>query len=248
MRIVTKPFIIMFVLLFVQSPVTAQIEGNVLAIGDSLTAGLQRGSNGIICIPLGGISLASNQQRSCIGSGQRNIGGWQPELSQAIGVDVFNYGNTGEFSFEILNRINTNMAQTPSQFVLILAGTNDVLFNQNTVSGTIANLEAMVALVRGAGREPIIGTLPPLLFSEFNASNDRILDINTQIRAMDNIQVADHYAVLVDEWAQNTSGDFIHIGDRGDDLMAQEWERSIRASLRAEGSFLPPIINLLLSD
>ena len=229
------------------SSANAQLEGNVLAIGDSLTAGLARSSSRqITCASLGGAVIANNRQRTCVGGGQRNVGGWQPALSQALELDVFNYGNSGEVTSEMLARLSSHMASTSSQFVLILGGTNDALFGVPQAQ-TIANLKAMIELVRGAGREPIIGTLPPL-GSVFVSRNANIISINAEIRAFDNIQVADHYALLVDNWAQSTSGDFIHLGTQGNSIVAQEWQRAIRASVEPRSAAVAPVINLLLSN
>ena len=103
-------------------------------------------------------------------------------------------------------------------------------------------------MVREAGRIPIIGTLPPLLFSSVASRNATVLSINAEIRAFEDIEVADHYSVLVSEWPENTSGDFIHLGARGNSIVAQEWLRAIEATQAVDAAFLPPIINLLLAD
>jgi len=247
MNTVSKLLVVSALFLSITFPVHAQIEGDVIALGDSLTAGEARDSSGLItCASLGGAVIPVDRQRICIGGGQANIGGWPPELSRALGVDVFNFGNTGELSTEILNRLSSHLASTPSQFVLILAGTNDVLFGMVSQARTIANLKAMIRLARDAGREPIIGTLPPLLFSVLASRNPNILSINNEIRAFDDVQVADLYSVLVDDWAENTSGDFIHLGVRGNSVVAKEWFRAIKASQRS--FVIAPIIDLLLSD
>jgi len=248
MTILTK-LLVLSLFMLGSASARAQIEGDVLTIGDSLTAGLVRTSRGrITCIPLGGAVIAANRQRTCIGSGQRNIGGWQPELSQSLGIGVFNYGNSGETTPEMLARLNSHLARTPSQFVLILGGTNDAIFGVPQAQ-TIANLSSMIDMVRNAGREPIVGTLPPLVGSVFRARNANVLRINEEIRTFENIQIADHYSLLIGSWAQNTSGDFIHLGTRGNRIVAQEWLRAINAALeRDEPLTIAPIINLLMSE
>lgn len=236
-------------MLFSASASAQSIEGDVLSIGDSLTAGLARASNGIItCPPLGGAVVASNQQRTCIGGGQKNIGGWQPALSLALGVDVFNYGNSGEITSTMLSRLSSHMASTPSEFVLILGGTNDVLLGVPQTT-TLSNLSDMIDLVRNAGREPIIGTLPPLVGGIRASKNANIILINEEIKAFKDIQVADHYSVLIDDWDQNTSGDFLHLGELGNQIVADEWERALKATQKPTAfRFLPAINLLLLSD
>jgi len=228
---------------------SAQIEGDVLTIGDSLTAGLMRGGGRpITCAALGGAVVASNRQRSCVGRGQRNVGGWQPELAVALGTGVFNYGNSGEVTSEMLARLTSHMNRTPSRFVLILGGTNDVIFGV-TRAQTISNLTAMIELVRDADRVPIIGTMPPLLGGVFASRNPGVISINNEIRAFANIEVADHYSLLVTNWAQNTSGDFIHLGAQGNTIVAQEWARAINAASQPDRpNAIAPVVSLLLSD
>lgn len=233
------------------SSAKAQLTGDVLSIGDSLTAGLNVTSGGLItCLPLGGAVLDPIDQPACIGGGQRNIGGWQPELSRALAVGVFNYGNSGELTSQMLNRLNAHMSRTPSQFVLIMGGTNDVIVgvSQSTI---LSNLEVMINFVRAAGREPIVGTLPPFLNSRFAALNPTIVSVNNQIMSIDGVRTADHYSVLVGNWGQNTSGDFVHLGPQGNSVVSQEWGRVISVALESEfnvSRLVPAIILLLLND
>lgn len=233
-------------MLFLASASAQVLEGDAISIGDSLTAGLSRASNGVItCIALGGDVVASNQQRTCIGDGQKNIGGWQPALSLALGVDVFNYGNSGEITSTMLSRLSSHMASTPSKYVLILGGTNDVILGVSQAT-TLSNLSDMIELVRDAGREPIIGTLPPLLGGIRSSKNANIILVNEQIKAFKDIPVADHYSVLIDDWPQNTSGDFLHLGTLGNQIVAEEWERALKSTQKPTVVGILPAINLLL--
>lgn len=239
--------------LMLTAPSSAQLSGNIITIGDSITAGLAGSASGrITCAALGGAQVAADRQRDCRGNGQRNIGGWQPQLANATGVSVFNFGNSGEVTAEMLARINQHLAAQPSQFVLILGGTNDAIFDTPTGT-TMANLNAMISAVRASQRTPIIGTLSPLIGGNerISSRNAQVLILNALIRALPDIEVADHYAALVDNWGQNTSGDFIHLGPIGNQIVANTWLDAINQSITSSTSndtVLAPITNLLLSD
>ncbi len=224
----------------------AQTFGDVLTIGNSLTAGQAVSSGGVItCAALGGAVIAADRQSSCRGNGQRNVGGWQPGLANAIDTNVFNFGNSGELTSQLLSRLDSEMNVRNSQFVLILGGTNDAIRGPAT-SVTISNLQAMIARVRARNRTPIIGTLPPLLGGRFAGSNARIVAINAQIRQFEDVEIADHYAALVDSWSSHTSGDFIHLGPSGNAIVAQGWADAINRSIATPTqAFIPAIIILL---
>lgn len=104
----------------------------------------------------------------------------------------------------------------------------------------------MIELVRDAGREPIIGTLPPLLGGIRSSKNANIILVNEQIKAFKDIPVADHYSVLIDDWPQNTSGDFLHLGTLGNQIVAEEWERALKSTQKPTVVGILPAINLLL--
>jgi len=222
---------------------------DILTIGDSLTAGLARSSGGVItCAALGGAVIAPDRQGTCKGNGQRNIGGWQPELANLTAVNVFNFGNSGELSAQILARLDREMNARDSGFVLILAGTNDAIRGPS-VDVIAANLSSMVARVSARGRTPVIGTLPPLLGGRFAAVNARVIAINNKIKQLEGVEIADHYAALLERWSSNTSGDFIHLGVNGNTIVAREWADAIRRSLvepTKPAAALVPTINLVL--
>lgn len=226
----------------------AQVTGNVLSIGDSLTAGLAGARNGLTCASLGGAVVAIDRQRSCRGNGQRNVGGWQPSLSSQVGANVFNYGNSGELTSEILARLDASMDATDSQFVLILAGTNDAIRGP-AVNTIMNNLQSMIDRVRDRNRIPVIATLPPLVGSVVSSSNANVLAINQRITQLEDIEVADLYGVLISNWSSHTSGDFIHLGASGNALVAQTWAEAIERSLTrptSPAATLVPTIKMIL--
>lgn len=222
-------------------------SADILTMGDSLTAGLFRASNGVItCAAQGGRIIAADQQRSCRGDGREGVGGWQPSLKSLVSTDVFNFGNTGEFTSEMVARIGQALNARNSAYVLILGGTNDVIRGVPR-STTIANLNSLINRVKADGRVPIIGTIPPLLGSYFAGRNSAVVQLNDAIRQIADVKIVDHYASLVDAWSLNNSGDFIHLGGRGNTIVAQGWFAGITEPAEQD-VIIAPIIKLLVSN
>jgi len=222
-------------------------SNEILTMGDSLTAGLFGNAFGFIrCAALGNIPIAADNQRSCRGDGRINVGGWQPILKSITGLNSFNFGNTNDNTAEMVNRFQSALAQRPSKYVLILGGTNDVIQNRSRAE-TIANIERMIRETRAANRIPIVGTIPPLLFGRFAFANSRVEELNDLIRAIPDVEIADHHAILVTNWAAYHSGDTIHLGPGGNQIVAQGWADAI-ARVNEPQVILAPIIDLLLSD
>jgi len=221
---------------------------DVTALGDSLTAGLTNDGRGrITCLALNGITIPANAQRTCRGGGQANTGGWPPLLSTLIGATIYNFGNTDETTDEILARSIQNISAQDSDIVLILAGTNDVIRNVPRAQ-IISNLVSIINNVVAAGKRPIIGTIPPLIGSRFANRNNAVLALNEDIHSIENVDVADHYNALIENWPQHNSGDFIHLNASGNSIVAQVWAQTINAQPDIEPSIIAPIINLILED
>lgn len=245
----SKLFIGFIFCLNVMTSITVNAQQNIntdiLTMGDSITAGLA-GNGGVIrCAALGGIVVASNNQRSCRGDGRQNVGGWQPILRNLTGSNTFNFGNSGETTDEMIARFQSTLASRSSKYVLIMGGTNDVIQNRPRAD-TINDIQSMINTSLAANRIPIVGTIPPLLLGRFASINPRVIALNNAIKALENVEVTDHYAALVTNWGVNNSGDTIHLGSLGNQIVAQGWFEAI--SRVNQPITIAPIINLLLSE
>jgi len=221
-------------------------QSGVTALGDSLTAGLTNDGGGrITCLALGGITIAADAQRTCLGGGRANQGGWQPLLSSLVNSDIYNFGNTDETTDEILARSIQNISSRATNVVLILGGTNDIIRNVPR-STIIQNLQGMINNAIATGRRPIIGTIPPLVGSRFADRNSALLALNEDIRNLESVEVVDLYEALIDNWAQHNSGDFIHLGTSGNQVVAQSWANTILNPESDTDINISPIVNLLL--
>ena len=216
-------------LCFVQLSAHAQ-NTDILTMGDSITAGLFNTGSRITCAALGGAVIAANNQRSCKGNGQEGVGGWQPRLKSLANSSVYNFGNSGERTSEMLPRFGSHLAARNSTFVLIMGGTNDVIAGIPT-STIIANLTSMINTAKSNGRTPIIGTIPPLSNSIFNGLNGKVVELNNAIKGLSDVLIADHYSVLASNWGAHTSGDFIHLGNLGNQRVADIWFAKITEAL-----------------
>jgi len=106
-------------------------SSNVLALGDSLTAGY---------------GVASNEA-------------WPALLAGKTGWTVINGGISGNTSSEALARLPALLEEHKPVLVFITLGGNDMLRHTPT-QDTITNLEKMIALVRVHGAKPILLGIP----------------------------------------------------------------------------------------
>lgn len=226
----------------------ANAQNGYSALGDSLTAGLFFGDGTITCAAQNDAVVALDNQRSCIGGGVANVGGWQPELSQLLGQNVFNYGNTDETTSEILARVDAVLNSSPAETILLMAGTNDVIIDV-PLDSIISNLSATIDAIQSQGKLVVVATIPPLFGSIFDAKNPQVLALNDEIRNLNGVLVADQYSALEPEWSINTSGDFIHLGDQGNSIVAQTWFAAMNEGDKDDDVpiILTPIIDLIIN-
>jgi len=243
--------LVFFALTLFNITVYAQENMNtdILTMGDSITAGLAGDGSGVIrCASLGGSIVAADNQRSCRGNGQQNVGGWQPTLNSLTGSNTFNFGNSGETTAEMVRRFQTTLTSRRSKYVLILGGTNDVIANVSTAQ-ILENIQTMVSQSRAANRVPVVGTIPPLLLGRFDSINNRVIELNTAIKNLNDIEIVDHYTALVDGWGVNNSGDTIHLSLLGNQLVAEGWAGAINQLNAPEtNTVVVPAVTLLLED
>jgi acyl-CoA thioesterase-1 len=176
-------------------------------------------------------------------------GGYQPMLQAqfiAAGRDVLvrNYGVRGASTADGVARIDAILDATMPQFVLIMEGTNDLLFlSPRTVYDNIAY---MVDATLARGEVPILGTLPPDIRNGEEYINKPIVETNTLLRQLArerNIALADHYNALVGNWA-NLTYEGLHPNLAGYEVMARTWFTPVHAKIIAMTSL--PWLMLLL--
>ena len=202
--------IVTIVLLGLSKP---QKTTNITAFGDSITEGLYSGS-----------------------------GGYPPKLNQMLSSHgtpsvVINTGISGEKTPEGAARISEVLTHFPSNIVLIMEGTNDVLRGL-PVETTRENLQTMIDITKNSGAIPILATLPPSTRPEIANLISQVWNpMIISLARSNGIKLADHYSAILPTWA-SSSIDGIHPNDIGHSTIAETWHLAIREmiSLRGETS------------
>ena len=185
-------------------------SANIIAFGDSITAG-----NG------------------------SNSGGYPPKLSGLLNGNgkpsiVANYGNPGEQTPGGLDRFDSVLASFPANIVLIMEGTNDVRVGIS-VETTRYNLQAMITKTKAAGATPVISTLTP---SDRGGSPTLIPQTwNPMIKSLasnNGILLADQYAAVLPVWG-SANDDGIHPNDYGYQILADTWYATIASMISKSG-------------
>lgn len=104
----------------------------------------------------------SKEEKTIVLIGASYAGGWNPGRSVA-GYRIVNKGVTGQQSFEMLGRFETDVIAIKPDAVLIWGFINDIFRGdqdkiEETLARTKESLSAMVELARKAGIVPILAT------------------------------------------------------------------------------------------
>ena len=176
-------------------------------------------------------------------------GGYQPKLQSlllAAGKDVLvrNYGVRGASTADGVARIDALLDSSSPQFVLIMEGTNDLLFlSPNTV---YRNIAYMVDATLARGEVPVLGTIPPDSYNAVQNLNKPIVETNALLRQLARdrgIGLADHYAALIGNWP-NLTYEGLHPNLAGYEVMARTWFTPVNDKINAMTSL--PWLMLLL--
>ncbi len=203
----------------------------VIAFGDSITAGLYRNSNGTY-LYCGATGQTSSSDPTCIGNGRVNRGGYTSDLADLINAEgdtgvVYNWGVNGERTSSMVNRINSVMNATPSDYIAIMGGANDAYANVSRT--TVAfNIGVMIDQANARDTFPLVATVTP---NQSTGSLDaRVQSYNPSIIALQNskkFSLADQYTKLVSNFNAYHSGDKLHFNSAGNSRMADEWFASL---------------------
>lgn len=119
----------------------------ILAFGDSITRGVGDGT--------------SDRSTPAL-----VIAGYPARLGATLGLTVRNAGQPGERAVNGVPRLNDTLRESPDvDYVILLEGIND-LSNDEPPENVLGSLRAMINVVLGMGRIPVIGTLVPICCQE----------------------------------------------------------------------------------
>ena len=213
-------FLFLVFFLLVAGPLRAETY-TVDAFGDSITAGwwvYARNGNG------------------CVG-----CGGYEPALQSLLksaGRDavVKNWGKGSETTDHGASRIDDVIAHDKPRYMLLMEGTNDLLYlSPDTVR---KNMAYMVDLSLARGVTPILGTITPDSRGgkPISQTNALLRELATQKK----IALADLYAAVKDSWSSLTA-DGLHPNSAGYSKIAQVWTSAMD---EADKMNAPPTANL----
>ncbi len=180
-----------------------------IAFGDSITYGLKRNSSGQTW----------------------NSDGYTGELRSYLGSvspspSVYKRGYPGDRSYNGVSRIDGVISDhSDANCILIMFGAND-RYQGLSPNSTASNMRTMAEKARSRGIPPVMATITP------NTKIGGIESYNSALRSMFSSQeltFADQYNKMISNgWPH--SGDGLHVSDRGDGLMAQEWFRAMKTN------------------
>lgn len=225
----------------------AWAQTKVIAFGDSITSGMFRTADNFrVCSHNG----ASGPTTECRINGEVNLGGYAPYLASSLTVEegvsavVYNWGYSGELTYQMVNRIDSVMLATPSKYIAIMGGANDAYANFSSELVRF-NIDQLITSAKSRNITPIVATVTPNWID--GVKQLKVIDINVGIRSLleeRNIQLADQYERLLGNFPAYQSGDYLHLNDAGNRQLAIEWFEAIQES-RISSITLAPIYQLL---
>ena len=191
----------------------ARAGETIVAFGDSITAGYPYMADGNGCTYCLGYEYYLQYYLNWEGKGKT----------------VYNYGILGELLTDAgVNRIDSIMAATRADYVLIMEGTNDLTFWVDP--GTVAyNVYLVANKVLQWGGKPVVGTLLP--DTRGGADWKNVNTTNSYIRSYINSNplmcLSDQYSAIAPYWDSGYTYDQLHPNYWGYWLMAWTWYSSM---------------------
>lgn len=153
---------------------------------------------------------------------------------------VINEGWPGEITINGLGRIDDVLSNHSAQYLLLMEGTNDVVFNHISMDTTAFNLEQIVLACKDSGVFPLLSTIIPRndYRWHYDFYKDRIFYLNEKIREL----AVDLVVPLVDQfdifynypeddggWISLLCMDNVHPSEKGYEIMAETWFEEIKS-------------------
>jgi lysophospholipase L1-like esterase len=148
-------------------------------------------------------------------------------------LTVINAGNAGELaSGEGIRRVGSTLSANQPEVLLLMEGTNDLLFQQRGIEPALTALEAMMAEAEARNIRVCLATIPPQRpggFPDRSIVAGIIPGFNDQVRAL----AARRNAILVDVYAGMKDDlsllgrDNLHPTPRGYEVMASIFEEAL---------------------
>jgi lysophospholipase L1-like esterase len=156
-------------------------------------------------------------------------------LSQKYGSSkVFNEGIGGEETTDGLARMDSVLAAHPARYLMLMEGTNDIIFLEVSMDTVAFNLEAMARKCLNYGAFPLLATIIPRNDWRWFLPiyRNRIFDLNSKIRSLtdkikiplvDQFNAFYNYPVDQGGWTSLLLPDGVHPNEKGFYFMAETW-------------------------
>ncbi len=156
-------------------------------------------------------------------------------LSQKYGPSkVFNEGIGGEGTTDGLARMDIALANHPARYLMLMEGTNDIIFLEVSMDTVAFNLEAMAGKCLDYGAFPLLATIIPRNDWRWSLQiyRDRIFDLNakilsltekTKIPLVDQFNAFYNYPADQGGWTSLLLPDGVHPNEKGFYFMAETW-------------------------
>jgi lysophospholipase L1-like esterase len=160
---------------------------------------------------------------------------------------IINEGWPGELTHQGLARMPAVLEKHNVRYLLLMEGTNDVIFNHISMDTTAYNLEQMLRICRDKKVFPVLSTIIPRKDYRWDNAfyKQRIFDLNDKIRDLAVqkkvafVDMFDIYFVWPQDdggWRSLLSTDKVHPNQKGYQVMAESWSEEIqRIPFPAEG-------------
>lgn len=161
-------------------------------------------------------------------------------LRQRYGAaTLWNEGIGGETTDVALTRFDAAVAAHASRYLMLMEGTNDVIFGEISMDTTAFNLGEMSKRAVKAGVFPLLATIIPRkdFYWTTPVFQARIFDLNVKIRAItavqkiplvDQFNVFYYYPTSDGGWQSLLLDDGVHPNPKGFDVMAAAWLDGIK--------------------
>jgi len=159
----------------------------------------------------------------------------EPLLAQKYGAaKIWNEGYGGETTLEGLTRIEAVITAHQARYLLLMEGTNDVIFLEISMETAAFDLEEMARRCLKAGMFPLIATIIPRKDWRWFVApyQSRISELNSRIRRLaetlkipmvDQFDVFYNYPASEGGWQSLLRPDGVHPNPKGFQVMAETW-------------------------
>jgi lysophospholipase L1-like esterase len=160
-------------------------------------------------------------------------------LNQKYGPSkVINEGIGGERTTDGLARMDSVLAAHPARYLMLMEGTNDIIFLEVSMDTVAFNLETMARKCLNYGAFPLLATIIPRNDWRWSLQiyRNRIFDLNTKIRSLtdkikiplvDQFNAFYNYPANQGGWTSLLLPDGVHPNEKGFYFMAETWLSAI---------------------